>query len=132
MFPDHVLISNTNSPSSPDSYIHLCSTPPLILSSRIKQLSSTSCNQICYMWNKQRNSHYFEIQPEDLSLIYIYFMTFLKRGPIMLKCRFILVFIVSTVTCLHALIFQKVFFFSCCSTSFHPLSETRAQSALIG
>ena len=45
----------------------------------------------------------------------------------------VFVFSVSTVTCLHAL--KSSLFFSyclCCSTSVHPLSETRAQSALIG
>ena len=55
-------------------------------------------------------------------------------GHIMVAIRFIVV-CASTVTCLHAIMFKNVFVFSYClfcSTSFHPLSETRAQSALIG
>ena len=60
------------------------------------------------------------------------------KGPYycMLILGFIsVVFSVSTGTCLHALMFKKLFIFLlllCCSISFHPLSETRAQSALIG
>ena len=44
--------------------------------------------------------------------------------------RFTFVFSVSSVTCFHALMFRKLFVSNglCCSTSFHPLSETRAHA----
>ena len=49
----------------------------------------------------------------------------------MLLFRFLFVFkMYSTVTCLHVLMFKKVFICVRC-TSFHPPSETRAQCALI-
>ena len=38
----------------------------------------------------------------------------------------------STMKCLHDVMFIKVFIFLLQPVSFHPLSETRAQSALIG
>ena len=50
----------------------------------------------------------------------------LQNVPDAVKAKYISVCSVSPGTCLHALMFKKLFFSYC------PLSETRAQSALIG
>ena len=58
--------------------------------------------------------------------------TIFERRHILLIFRIISVCSVSTVTCLHALMFKKLFMFLILPVLQHLFPETRAQSALIG